>query len=95
MYGRVTRFQGDPSRMAEMESRIPDIKAQISKIEGGIANYAMWNNDGSGVAVAIYPDEATANAAQTHIQKIWGGLADLLTAAPEITSYSRAEQMRN
>ena len=95
MFGRITHFKGDASRLDEMVSRIPAIRDQISQIAGGIANYAMWNEDGSGVAVAIYEDEAAANAAGPQIQAVWGGLADLLVAPPEILSYSHAERMRD
>jgi hypothetical protein len=95
MFGRITHFRGDASRLDEMVSRLPAIRDQIAQIEGGLANYAMWNDDGSGVAVALYSDEATANAATPQIQAIWGGLSDLLLAPPEIKSYTHAEQMRD
>ncbi len=95
MFGRITKFQGDPARLDEMVGRIPDIRAGVNQIAGGVANWAMWNDDGSGVAIAVYEDEAAAIAAGPQIQAIWGGLADLLTAPPEVTSYSHAEKTRD
>ncbi len=95
MFARMTKFQSDPARLEEMVARIPDIRAGVSQISGGVANWAMWNDDGAGYAVAIYEDEAAANAATPQIQAIWGGLADLLTAPPEVTSFSSAEKIRD
>jgi hypothetical protein len=77
-----------------MVGRIPAIREKLKEIEGGVANYAMWNDDGTGVAIAIYESEAAATAAGPHIQTIWGGLADLLIAPPEIVSYAHAENTR-
>ena len=94
MYGRITHFKSDPTRLDEMVGRIPAIREQLRAIEGGVANYAMWNDDGTGVAIAVYDSEASANAAVPHIQSIWGGLADLLVAPPEIVSYAHAENTR-
>ena len=94
MYARMTKFRTTPENVATMEDRIPGIKDHVAKIAGGIANYAVWNEDGTGYAVAIYEDEAAADAATPQIQQIWGGLADLLAEPPEITSYARVEQMR-
>ena len=54
----------------------------------------MWNDDGTGVAIAVYDSEASANAAVPQIQEIWGVLADLLVAPPEIVSYAHAENTR-
>ena len=93
MYARITKFQSDPAKLEEMVSRIPAIREQIAAIDGE-ANWAMWNEDGTGMAMAIYEDEAAANAAMEQIQQVWGGLADLLTAPPEVLSFSNATKMR-
>ena len=95
VFGRITHFKSNPARMDEMIARLPAIREQIGRIKGGVANYAMWNDDGTGAAVAIYADEAAANAAGPQIQAIWGGLADLLVAPPEILSFSQAENLRD
>ncbi|NNF79075.1 MAG: hypothetical protein HKN05_13690 [Rhizobiales bacterium] len=52
------------------------------------------NDDGTGVAIALYEDEAAANAAVPHIQAVCAGLADFLTAPPEIISYTKAQKNR-
>jgi hypothetical protein len=90
----MTHFKGDAARLQEMVDRIPAISARVREIEGGIANWAMWNDDGTGVAIAVYESEAAANAATAKIQEIWGGLADLLVAPPEIVSYTHAAKTR-
>ena len=95
MFGRITKFQSDPARLDEMVAKIPHIRAATSAIEGSVANWAMWNEDGSGVAIAVYESEAAADAATAQIQAIWGGLADYLTAPPEVTNYAHAEKTRN
>ncbi|MEO9827177.1 MAG: hypothetical protein ABJF50_22475 [Paracoccaceae bacterium] len=95
MYGRITHFKGDAARLDEMVSRIPAIREKLRDIAGGVANYAMWNDDGTGVAIAIYESEDAANAAVPQIQTIWGGLSDLLIAPPEIVSYAHAENTRD
>ena len=59
MYARITKFQSDPAKLEEMVSRIPAIREQIAAIDG-VANWAMWNEDGTGMAMAIYEDEAAA-----------------------------------
>lgn len=73
---------------------IPGIRDKVSAIEGGIANWAIWNDDGGGMAVAIYESEDAANAAMAQIQAIWGGMAELLMAPPEVMSFTSAENMR-
>ncbi|MBT8413167.1 MAG: hypothetical protein KJO30_02455 [Boseongicola sp.] len=94
MYGRITHFKGDPARLDGMVGRILAIREQLKAIHGGAANYAMWNDDGTGVAIAVYDSEASANAAVPQIQEIWGVLADFLVAPPEIVSYAHAENTR-
>ncbi len=94
MFVRMTHFQCDPANLSDMVSRIDGIKEQLQDIAGGVQNWAVWNDDGTGVAFAVYEDEAAADAAGGQIQAIWGGLADLLTAPPEVKSYSNAARMR-
>lgn len=95
MFGRITKFQSDPARLEEMTARIPDIRNATSAINGSVANWAMWNDDGSGVAIAVYDSEAAADAATPQIQAIWGGLSEYLTAPPEVMNYAHAEKTRN
>ncbi len=95
MHARVTRFQCDAARLDEMVAMIPAVREQVSAISGGTANWAVWNDDGSGMAIAIYESEAAAAAAQPQIQQVWAGLAQLLTAPPEVMAFSNAENMRS
>ena len=94
MYGRVTHFKSDPNRIDEMTGHLPAIRDKLAAIEGGVANWAMWNPDGTGIAVAIYVDETAADAAVPQIQDVWAGIAEFLLAPPEIVSYGHAEKMR-
>jgi len=94
MYGRLTRFQIKPEYLNELVARLPQIRGLISQIPRGVANYAFWNEDGSGVAIAVYEDEVAAEAASEQIAAIWGGLAPMLAGPPVMESYSSAESMR-
>jgi len=93
MYSRVTQFKGNPEKLAELEARVDGIKDHMSGVDGMIASYACWNGDASGVTMTVYESEEAANAATPHVQQIWAGLADLLIAPPEISSYATVEKM--
>ena len=94
MYGRITHFKADPARLDEMVARIPTIRQEIASIAGGVVNWAMWNEDGTGATIAVYENEAVAEAATPQIQAIWGGMVELLTEPPQIASFTSAEDLR-
>ena len=82
MYARITNFQGDPSKLDEMEAKIGEITGRVRALPGAKAVYAAWREDGAGVVTAIYESKAAAESAAPQVQEIWGVLAELLTAPP-------------
>ncbi len=93
MYARVTSYRMDPAREDEAIAKLDDIRAQVAGIDGIVCTYSMWNDDGGGLTVSIYESEAAADAATAAVQQVWGSLADLITAPPEVTGYSRVEKI--
>ena len=93
MFARVTTYQGKTDSVGEMESRLDGIASQVSAIPGVANVHTLWNDDGSGMTVAIYDSEAAATAAATTIQGIWGGLADLLAGPPSAATYSSVHKL--
>ena len=85
----------DPAREDEAIAKLDDIRAQVAGIDGIVCTYSMWNDDGGGLTVSIYESEAAADAATATaaVQQVWGSLADLITAPPEVTGYSRVEKI--
>jgi len=65
-----------------------------SAIPGGVSNYVIWNDDGTGAAVAIYESAEASEAANTQISAIWGQLASMLSEPPVLETYSNAENLR-
>ena len=94
MFARTTQFKLKSGMLEAVTSEFPNIRAQTSQIEGGICNYAMWNEDGAGMTVAIYESAAAAEAAGPKIAAIWGGLADYLAEPPVFSSFTTAANMR-
>jgi len=95
MHARITRFQIKSEHLSDVVARIPKIREMTSRIPGGVLNYAVWNDDGSGATFAIYEDKEAADAAGPQIAEIWGGLKDALSAPPVFESYTNAESVRD
>ena len=93
MFARVTAYRMNPDSEDEVVAMLDDIRAQTAKLGGLISSYTMWNDDGTGQTIAIYENEAAADAAVPVVQQMWGGLADHLLAAPEMTTYSKVEKI--
>lgn len=91
MHARISAFQSnDIDAMAAM---IPEISEKLAAIPGMVRSQVAWNADGSGITMTIYENAAAAEAAGSMIQEIWGGLAQYLSAPPEISDYSSASTM--
>ncbi len=94
MYARVTTFKVDPARIAELDSKVRDMRPRITQIPGLAHAYATWRADGQGVLFALYRDRAAADRAVGRLQGLWGELAGLLVGVPRIETYDAAEQLR-
>jgi hypothetical protein len=93
MYARVTTFKVDPARVAELDSKVRDMRPRIMQIPGLAQAYAAWRADGQGVLVALYRDRAAADRAVGRLQALWGELAGLVIGVPRIETYDAAEQL--
>jgi hypothetical protein len=93
MYARITTTQGNPDREDEMVAKIDEIKVQIKALPGIVSSYTVWRSDGQGVTIAIYENQAAADAASEKIKVIWGGLAEFLTAAPSVEAYDNVADL--
>ncbi len=94
MYTRISQFNFQEQQLDEMVSRLDGIGKQLNSIDGMVETYVFWEPSGSGTSVAIYRDQAAAEAAVETIQSIWGGLADLLTGPPTQSTYSQGWHLR-
>ena len=93
MYARVTSFQCDPSRIAEMETQVDAVSSEVATIPGIHTAYAAWRDDGAGVVTAIYDSREAAEAAAPKVQEVWAGMSDYLAAAPAAEAYESVKQM--
>lgn len=93
MFARVTTFHSDPARLAEMESKIDELKSASKQLPGIEAIYSVWGTDGRGVVTAIYKSKADAERAQPQIQALWAQLRHLLIAPPQTDIYDHVERM--
>ena len=93
MYARITNFQFDPARQAEIEALLDGIKAEVKSVPGIVTVYSCYGADGHGVTTAIYESQADAEAASQKAQSIWAGLASLLTAPPNAQNYENVHHL--
>jgi len=93
MYARITNFQFDPARQAEIEALLDDIKAEVKSVAGIVTVYSCYRADGHGVTTAIYESQTDADAASEKAKSIWAGLANLLTAPPDAQNYDNVHHL--
>jgi hypothetical protein len=93
MYARVTSFQVNPSRLAELPAKIKELQPAARSLPGIIDIYAAWRADGHGVVTSIYQSKADADSAVAKIQALWGSLAGLLSTAPRTDAYDTVEHL--
>lgn len=87
MYTRITHFHVYESKLGELERRLSDLCRQIRQIEGLVESYAAWRDDGEGVSIAFYENEALADRAALEVQSMWAGFDDLLSAPIQVATY--------
>ena len=93
MYARITNYQCDPARLDDVNARLPDIKSQITRLDGAVSIYTVWGDDGAGVTVSIWNDKTAADASQPMVRDIWAGLADLMQGPPQAQEYANVEKL--
>ena len=94
MYARVTTFKVNPERIAELMSKVGEMRSRITEVPGLTQAYAAWRPDGQGILVALYKDRASADRAVARLQALWGNLAGLVIGVPHVETYDTAEPLR-
>ena len=95
MYARITRFQMDPSREAEVVAQLDEVSVQLKAIPGMIAAYSAWRSaDGQGVTTGIYESKAAAEAAAPEVQRMLSGMASLMTSPPSAEEFENVRDLR-
>ena len=87
MHARITRVQVAVDKIEEARGRIADLLPEIKSIPGLKEFINVIKDDGGSVVIALYNSKADLDAASPRVQKIWGGLADLFSSAPEAEEY--------
>ena len=93
MYARITTYQVKPDRIADMEARVDEVKAQVAKVAGLTTSISVWRPDGKGVTIGIWESAKAAEAGAADVQKIWAGLADMLAGPPVAEAYESVARM--
>ena len=92
MHARLTTFHMNDVDAAV--AQIPGISEKLAAIPGLVRSQVGWNEDGSGVTMTVYESADAAEAAQTMIMGIWGGLMPLLAGPPETKVFGAADVMK-
>ena len=95
MYLRVNTTQIDPSKLdAAVNEMNGSVRQQLGKVAGLKLCYSGWNEDGSGVTVAVYESKEKADAAADEIRAVWATMGGMLTAAPGINVYENVIDLK-
>ena len=88
MYARVSTYKMKVEAFDEAQAMIQEIGPQIAALPGlrDFKNVGR-GSDGSGVVIAIYDDQAAAEAAAAAAGEIWAQFANHLVSPPEIEGY--------
>lgn len=88
MYARVSTYKMKLETFDEAQAMIEGIGPQVAALPGlrDFKNVGR-GSDGTGVVVAIYDDQAAAEAATAAAKEIWAKFTDYLVGPPEIEGY--------
>ena len=85
MYIRVTTYGFDESRLDEALAKMDaTIRDDLKTIVGLESIHECRIGEGQGMIVASYDSEASAAAAQSKVQEIFGKMAEYMTSPPEV-----------
>ena len=87
MYARVTTFKVDPARIAELGSKVEEMRPRVRVLPGLAHAYAAWRADGQGMVVALYEDKVSADRAVARMQALWGEFAGLISDVPRVDTF--------
>ena len=85
MYIKVTTYGFDESRLDEALAKMDaTIRGDLKTIAGLESVEECRIDEGQGMIIARYDNEASAMAAQPKIQEIFGEMAEYMTSPPEV-----------
>ena len=85
MYIRVTTYGFDEDRIDEaLEKMDTTIRDDLKAIAGLESVQECRIGDGQGMIISSWDSAASAEAAQSKIQEILGGMAEYMTSPPEV-----------
>jgi len=90
MYARITHFHAYESKLGELEQRLSKLCKQTRQTGGLVEAYSAWRDDGQGISIAFYDNEALADKAALDAQSMWAGFDDLLSAPIQVATYDTA-----
>ena len=93
MYARVTTYQADPARLAELTAKLPAIKEKLLDLDGLVDWYAVWRDDGQGMVFTVFDKKSSADSSLDEVRKIWSGLAGLLRGTPKADVFDHVETL--
>ena len=83
MYAQLKRFKiKSDQREAALRVRV-DVDALIRDVPGLKQHLTLFDEDGTGLVIAIRDDEEPSAEAKTKIAAIWARFADVMETAPE------------
>ncbi len=88
MYARVTQFVCKLESLDDLVAQMDDVKAKVKKIPGVVDVYSVWGDDGHGVVMALYQDQAACDTAVPLVADVWSVMADFLAGPPEAKGYA-------
>lgn len=94
MYARVTTYQADTSKLAEIEAKMDEVRRAVAKIDGIISTYTVWRADGRGVTMSIYESEQAAEIATQQVSDIWADMAVYIVGAPQIEAFDSVAHIK-
>ena len=78
MHVRVTHYRVKPGRVDEAVAGRDELMPEIERIPGLKRYMNLWNDDGTGLVVAVYESKAAAEASAETAKAMWSRLSDLL-----------------
>ena len=83
MYYRVTTFSFDVSRREDFLKLGDSLRNDMKAIVGLEMVHDCEIGEGQGMVIARYDSEASALAAQSQIQSLFGKMAEFMTGSPD------------
>jgi quinol monooxygenase YgiN len=88
MFIRVTQWEISPENTEAAKAVVTEkVLPRAKQIPGLIEFIDALDDDGKGLAIAVYEDKAAAEAAVPTVKEIWAEVADMLTSGPEVKAY--------